>query len=288
MPYWIGDRRKEKSYPNDISEFCEWILISLKECITALKNGTYNDIVRRELQYHHRTGTITRKAYWDIFPAEREYFYENLTSEETDEFCRLISEQPGEPKQRIPMMTANHFFEYCALGYRANNYKGCNLTPREQYYLHADGRDNGLGEIPQDSYEAFEEWLHNHEHFGHPWEVCRGGNSTHISLYVWHDAKGFYLTLAGDAESRTVETVKFYIALRTAGLPVFMRNGQKLLKRLQEEELIGIVPEGIFPRYCDSMFPREDVIDFMNLPYEKREEVIRSTVWQDVTVVELA
>lgn len=283
----VDDRKEEKCCPNDISDFCEWILTSIKECMNALEKGTYNEIVRRELPYHHRTGTITRKAYWDIFPAEREYFFENLSSEETEEFCRLVSEQPDELKQRIPEMTANKFFEYCALGYQANNYKGCDLSPREQYCLHADGRDDGLGELPSDSAEAFENWLNNHEMIGHPWEVCRGGNSTHISLYVWKDEKGYYLTLAGDAESRTVETVKFYLALHRAGIPIFIHSGKKLVKRLREEEFIGIVPEGVFPRYCDSLFPDKDVIDFMNLPYERRAEVVQQSIWQEIPVVEL-
>jgi len=39
-------------------------------------------------------------------------------------------------------------------------------------------------------------------------------------------------------------------------------------------DYIGIVPEGIFPRYCHSMFPREDIIDFLNLPWEERDTFI--------------
>lgn len=57
------------------------------------------------------------------------------------------------------------------------------------------------------SEEEFVQWLNNKTHHGHPWEVCRGGNSTHISLYVYHDEDGFELTLAGSARTRTIETV---------------------------------------------------------------------------------
>ena len=49
------------------------------------------------------------------------------------------------------------------LGYVANNYEGLDLSPRDQYFKHADGRDGGLGEIDPDSPEAFSDWYHNRE-----------------------------------------------------------------------------------------------------------------------------
>ena len=107
------------------------------------------------------------------------------------------------------------------MGYAENKYSGCDKSPKEQYYLHADGRDDGLQDIDADSPEAFREWLHNRERFGgHPWEVCRGGNSTHIDLRVMEDDRGYFLYLVGDAWSRTIETVKFYLALTRANIPL--------------------------------------------------------------------
>lgn len=43
--------------------------------------------------------------------------------------------------------------------------------------------------------------------------------------------------------------------------------GQKQRRMLTGKDYIGIVPEGIIPCYCSSMFPGEKIIDFMNLPY---------------------
>ena len=54
-----------------------------------------------------------------------------------------------------------------------------------------------------------------------------------------------------------------------------------------ETEKIGIVPKGIFPRYCDSLFPNENVIDFMNLPYEERDRVVSACKWQPLRKVTL-
>ena len=136
---------------------------------------------------------------------------------------------------------------------------------------HIDGEDP----------DAFREWLDNpHRGGGHPWEVCRGGNSTHVSLNVQHDDKGYYLWLSGSSWGRTVETIKFYIALTKAGLPVYLSDAEMLVDRLRETEKIGIVPKGVFPRYCSSYFPDEDIIDYINLPYEKREDLLPFCVWQ--------
>ena len=81
-------------------------------------------------------------------------------------------------------------------------------------------------------------------------------------------------SLSGSAESRCIETVKFYLALRRAGYPVKMQEGEQLVQRFLGNEKIGIVPDDAAPCYCHSYFPEEHSIDFMNLPFEKREEVI--------------
>ncbi len=285
------DERREKDYPNDIAPFAKWILDALNDTFESIRSGTYNAFVNANLPPQHRTGTITRKALWDIFPNARTTFFENITSSDVAEFVRLATAQNADRKllqHHLKTMTANDFFSYCALGYKENNYDGCDLPPREQYYKHADGRDDGLGEIDGDSPEAFNAWLHDRSRYGgHPWEVCRGGNSTHVSLYVHEDELGYTLTVAGDAWNRTIESVKFYLALHRAGLPVYMMEAATLADRLTEKEKIGIVPEGIIPAYCHSYFPKEHIIDFMNLPDERREEIVLHCVWQEEPAVSL-
>ena len=58
----------------------------------------------------------------------------------------------------------------------------------ELYKLFADGRHEGLTEIEQDSVEAFRDWMDEkhpkRQRGGHPWEILRDGNTTHILLYV--------------------------------------------------------------------------------------------------------
>lgn len=288
----VQDERREKSGFNyDIAEFVQWLVDSVKEVITMLKDGTYNDYINKNLPPQHKVGTIARKDFWDIWPERRTDFFKNILKEDIAEFCKSAKAQTTDYKQfseRMESMTANDFFRFCAMGYVANNYSGCDKTPKEQYLLHADGRDDGLTEINPDSPQEFREWINVRTHYGHPWEVCRGGNSTHISLCVNCDEKGYFLSLDGDAWTRTIETVKFYLALHRAEIPVFLHEAEILVQRLLEEEKIGIVPEGVMPIYCENYFPNEHIIDFINLPYEDREEFLPHCVWQELESVHLS
>lgn len=282
----VDPRYQKTSLIYDIYEFVQWMLHEVKRCIAELEEGTYNDNVRNNLPAKHRTGTITRKELFDIFPEEREDLFQNLSDEDKQAFIACATE--AMPEERLHNMTANDFYRFCTYGYAANGYKGTDRNPMEQYFLHADGRDDELREIDPDSPEAFHKWLTERKyHGGHPWEVCRGGNSTHIALYVSNDKDGYYLTLAGSSRVRTIETAKFYLALQRKGLPVRLRDAAILVERLQETEKIGIVPEGIWPVYCEGMFPGEHIIAFRNLPNEQQAEVAQHCVWQSIRKTEL-
>ena len=267
--------------PLDIHEFAEWLLQSVDACIDALKAGTYNQFITTHLPVQYRTGTILQKDWWSVFPEIREDFLSGLSQEDANLFVKYMEEDHGQNIIAPPLkeISANDYFRACAIGYAANHYSGSDRTPHEQYYLHADGRDGGLGGIDPDSPSAFLSWFTG-QYDGHPWEVVRGGNSTHISLYPQYREDSFTFLLDGPSVSRTIETVRFYLALREAGLPVYIRDGSILANRLTGNEKIGIVPQGITPVYCESLFPEERIISFMNLNCEKFDEVVRHCIWQ--------
>lgn len=153
----------------------------------------------------------------------------------------------------------------------------------------ADGRDCGLREVNLDSDEEFQNWYQNEGHCGgHPWEICRGGNSTHISLYVHRDEYEWMLILAGSSRVRAVETIHMALALHKHNIPFNLRDAEALYRMATGADYIGIVPEYITPRYCQSLFPKEDrIIDFMNLFEEDEAEVSKKTFWYPLDKIEL-
>lgn len=279
---------KELEEETDLSEFSSWLLSAVERIVQQVAAGDYNDLVERELPPQHWTGTICRSQIWEVWPEAKEQFFEGITVKDVSEFLTVGIDALPQDTPRLPCMTADAFFRYCAIGYAANHYQGTDKPPVEQYRQHADRRDDGLCEIDQQSPESFNDWYHNRERRGgHPWEVCRGGNSTHISLYVCEDEQGYYLQVAGSAWTRTIEAVNFFLALYREGLPVTILDAEILKERLAGTEKIGVVPEGVFPDYCQGLFPKEKIIAFMNLPWEDRKEFARRCVWQPVIPVRI-
>ena len=278
------DGRRERTFPQDISGFTAWLEEAVRDAVQMVETGAYSELVERELPLWHRTGTVLRRDLWRVFPQWKEEFFQDFSPQETEEFLAAAAGYPLEKTKRLPSMTANDFYRFCALGYRAMGYAGTDKPEKEQYALHADGRDEGLSKLDGDSPEAFARWLKERPRTGHPWEVCRGGNSTHIDCIVYRDEQGFYLVVAGLAETRTIEAVRFFLALHRAGVPVCIQSAEKLKARLTGEESIGIVPEGVFPAYCHAWFPGEDTIDFMNLPQEHQDDLTKYCRWQPLPV----
>src|SRR6478672_7667006 len=124
-------------------------------------------------------------------------------------------------------MTLELFLKYCAVAYQANpatfeesgfgkkeRFK-FGLSGLEYYRLYADGRHGGLLDIDPKSPEAFSEWYNSKKWQGcHPWEIYRGGNSTHIDLEVSkHRYKeGWSVTLSAFSSTRLVETCRIALA----------------------------------------------------------------------------
>lgn len=77
----------------NISEFVEWILEAVKEVIIQLEKGMYNRNVREELPAWHRTGTILRKDYWDVYPDGRKAFFTLISKDDVDEFVKCMAAQ---------------------------------------------------------------------------------------------------------------------------------------------------------------------------------------------------
>ena len=160
---------------------------------------------------------------------------------------------------------------------------------KEKYIAMADGRDCGLTGLNEESHQDFNSWYETERNCGgHPWEICRGGNSTHISLYICKEKGGWYLRLEGSSIARVIETIKMAIALYKSEIPFILGRAEEIYRMACGVDYIGIVPETVTPRYCHSYFPKEDkIIDFMNLGTEKAEEIIKRAFWYPLPEVHL-
>lgn len=294
---------------------CSLMTIAARDSLRRLEEGSYNTLVASSLPYQFRTGVIRRSVVWGKEPEWKESDLEGISEETIMTFRELLRSGINDPEKvgRMKTMTANDFFRACAVGYQACGYEGTELPFVEQYFLHADGRDEGLSGrghglnagpgIDFDDPSAWDQWyFHREQRGGHPWEVCRGGNSTHVSLFVSHDehengflyrsgkiTEGEYKQRAEDAgyyfivegKHRAMEAVSFYIALSKAGFPVIISDAEEILNRFEGRDYIGIVPRHVIPRYCEGMFPVRygKVIDFTHVYEEEMQEFGADIEW---------
>ena len=254
----------------------------------------YNNYIRENLPWAKRYGKINRKEYWDLLGEDAFRPEKNLGREIISKLKQFVETNKN---GRIPLlqeMTANTFFRICEICYDANDYfknRGKAITPIEKYQDMADGRDAGLTNIDGDSTEAFYKWYHSGEILGaHPWEICRGGNSTHISLYISEKDDKWFLCLEGSSIVRVAETVRMAVALFDNKIPFELRDAEEIVRMITGRDFIGIVPENVYPSYCHSLFSKDDkIFDFMNLGFDRDQipKIVAKATWYPLEEISL-
>ena len=292
LTFHIAKECPEYLYKINFKPLISYLDKEIARCVDWLQadETDYNRYINENLSYSRRTGKIFRKKYWEIFSNDKKRITKGIRKKDV-EILKIIVQQSEKETERhyLPEMTAGQFFDICRMGYEANNYfKGRELTSLEMYNAFADGRHEGLTELDLNSAEAFKRWYHDRSRGGgHPWEICRGGNSTHISLYVQKEInKGWYLWLAGSSVVRVNETVKFAIALYNNQVPFVLSDAEKIYDMVCGTDYIGIAPQEIFPRYCHSLFSDDDerIIDFINLGWEETDKIIAAADWYPIEI----
>jgi hypothetical protein len=254
---------------------------------------SWNDNLDKDLPHKKRLGHIRRADFWKITGDDCIRLDKRLGKNRIKQFQTYLSDSGSAGHSLfISDITADDFFRFCEICYDANGYFKKDLSsrsPREKYNSMADGRDGGLLEVTGNSPDAFNDWFHNEKWAGsHPWEICRGGNSTHISLQVYPENSQWKLHLAGSSIGRVTETVKMAIALYNSQIPFMLSDAEAIGRMVSGTDFIGIVPDYIIPRYCHSFFPKEDrITDFMNLPDEFKDQIIPIASWYPLEKVEL-
>ncbi len=288
------EERKNYNF-EEIELFLDWLMIKVQKAIYQLRKDpvAFNKYISENLPWAKKVGRIKRSDFHDIMGEDTIRPDLGLGKELTDKFVHFVNEMKNRETPLLSEMTADQFFRLCEICYDANGYfkdETTMLTSREKYTSMADGRDEGLRKIAGDSPQAFHEWYYHGRWGGHPWEICRGGNSTHISLAVYPQDGKWIVYLAGSSIGRVEETVRMAIALHESNVPFELSQAEEIARMITGEDYIGIVPEHITPRYCHSLFPKEDrIIDFMNLGFEREiiPEIVKRSYWYPLDKIEI-
>lgn len=231
-----------------ISSAREWLKIVKKDWIKANRQVFTSYPLNR--RYGIVCNTLLRDSLEDMYRIDLE-----LGKAKMKKFIKMVEQGTIRDYHNaiVPSMTANDYFKYCKIAYisgrRKDDFVDEDLSGREMYERYADGRDEGLLEIAENSAEEFADWIDGKhpkkERGGHPWEIKRGGNTTHIDLSVTrpnYSKEGFIVRLSGCSCSRLKETICMFLGIYEAGLSITISDPEGIRKRLLGQDNIGIMP----------------------------------------------
>lgn len=265
--------------------FFSLLIPEVEKAVKMVADDTYRGFLLSGLPYRHRWGRILRRDLWDCLEGSRERSMQGLTPDEIEDFRRELAAgcwQYGEVPP-IKDMTARVWFHMIALGYDAiGNYRAKDEGDARRFEATTFCKSSGIFDIDPDSSEEFRKWLKGDTWMGgHPFEVVLGGSSTRVSLYVRSDEEGFHVCVSTGVSWG--EAVRFFLAIRKAGYPVGIHDGEAFLAALDGIDNVGIVPDDPFPRHCSHLFEDCKVISFLSIEgeLEGNEELLRKAYWYE-------
>jgi hypothetical protein len=201
----------------------------------------------------NRTGIVSSAIVKHYFP-EYNSLLQKLGVKNAKSMCEIVE---GKKLMNYDAgirttMTANTFFDYCKIAYCTLSDDNNKLSGKELYEQYADGRDDGLLDINPDSEKEFADWIDDKHpkksKGGHPWEIRRGGNTSNIQLTIrrpnYRDKTSFSIEIYPTGNSRLAETIKMFLAIYEAGLPITISKYDFI-----REQLLGFDNFAIMPQY---------------------------------------
>jgi hypothetical protein len=290
----LGYLSNEALWETLFSDARKWLKTVNRDWIKANKRMVTEYPLRQ--RYGMVPNALVRASLSDIYRLDLE-----LGKGRTKKLVKLIEDgtfRTSKTTERTSM-SANDFFEYCRIAYiaaqRKDDHVDPSLTGREMYERHADGRHEGLLDIDPASEQEFAEWIDGthpkRDRGGHPWEIKRGGNTTHINLAVSrpsYSKEGFKVELRGESIGRMEETMKMVLAIQAAGLPIGIADPEGVRKRLLAQDNIGIVPAYQSLHRANQRFHRDqsvyDVMHYDDLSRYKRR-ITPFITWEPLPIL---
>lgn len=282
--YWGLDEEDSKKFSFMLTRFTAVVKRITKDWLRVYRETLKN------LPLDMRYGILPKGVVWKYYPD----WYRadiDLGKMKTARFVKLVragkfrSDYAGHHRE----MSLALFMKYCKIAYTANfrRFKGAiekGMSGLEMYQRFADGRHEGLVELPLESTDAFKQWYHSGRGGGHPWEVYRGGNTTHIDLGVTEKADGWSVFLRGSSTSRMAETIRIALALVKEGLPVEIHDAEELQSRLLGMDNMGIIPKFIINHRASQNFEKTDrVYDCAHLyAFSRKNRILPFINWKPI------
>jgi hypothetical protein len=272
-----------------------WLKIVKRNWIKANKR------VQVEYPLNRRYGTVSNTLINESLP-DIYHLSKELGKASSRKFIRLVEEGYFNKTENtiVQSMTASDYFKYCRIAYmagkRPDDKVDESLSGKELYQLYADGRHEGLLEIGINSEQEFSDWIDGKhpkkDSGGHPWEIKRGGNTTHIDLSVFRprysDNKGFQVELTGQSIGRLKETIQMFLALHQTKIPITIAEPEGIRKRLLSLDNIGIVPHYNSLHRANQHFQKNqdvyDVLYYDELGRYKRR-ITPFISWEPLTIL---
>ncbi len=255
-----------------ITSALKWLPVVRKDWIKANKR------IQVEYPLNYRFGiapnALIRASLPDIYRLDKE-----LGKKKARKMVDLVEDGffVKADNTEVSTMTAEDYFRYGKIAYIAGKRKeetiDDSLSGREMYRQYADGRHDGLLDIDQSSEQEFADWIDGKHpkrgHGGHPWEIKRGGNTTHIDLAVSRPSsyrkEGFKVELRGESVGRMVETINMFLAIHAEKIPISIANPEGVRKRILAQDNIGIIPSYASLHRANQHFSQDkDVFDVMH------------------------
>ena len=197
---------------------------------------------------------------------------------------------------RYERMSSGKYYEVCSYCYAAAGYEELDgKTPKEMFKRHGDDRDGGMSLLDETSKDDFDKWFKlstqekwKIENPSHMWEISCGHTHTMIHLYLFWD-DGYWFYLSGGTHCLTTEVVRMYNAMKDKGVPVLLGHAGQIADKLLGNDDLGIIPNNDMGwRYWYGGFPKDDVINFVQLSDGNAEAVIKNATWFDIADVKLS
>ena len=246
----------------------------------------YIEFIHKSMPKKFREGIVPRK-YVNIYVKNIQRPDKELGLKKTREIVDWLRKNIYSRDFYLKKMTLRIYLEYCKKAYLANA-KKLNITGHstgiQLYKRFADNRHMGLLDVHMDSEADFLKWYESGRFGGHPWEIYRGGNTTHIDLGVHrHETNGWEIFLAAESSSRLVETVHIALSFIENKMPFQFSSAKSIHHKLTQFDNIGIVDDWSSTHRANQGFPSElnvyDCFHLHSLEPKEIKKIISLATW---------